>query len=99
MNHSYHERLLCARISRMARRRTGASGGGDRLPSAAWLLAQVGAHAAAKFAERLSVLGLSPPHAGILWALSTSGGLSQQAPAEHLHRPPSRLGAPGGHLE
>ena len=83
----------------MARRRTEGSGGGDRLPSAAWLLAQVGAHAAAKFAERLSGLGLSPPHAGILWALSTSGGLSQQALAEHLHVLPSRLVALVDELE
>jgi DNA-binding MarR family transcriptional regulator len=59
--------------------------------SPAFLLAQVGAHAAAKFAERLSVLNLSPPHAGILRVVDTSGGISQQSLAEHLRILPSRL--------
>jgi hypothetical protein len=36
----------------------------------AFFLAQVGAHAAKQFAERLSALNLSPPHAGILRRLS-----------------------------
>ena len=63
-----------------------------RLPSAAWLLAQVGGHAAMKFAERLQGgLGLSPAHAGILRALMSSGGLSQQALAARLDVLPSRL--------
>jgi DNA-binding MarR family transcriptional regulator len=57
----------------------------------AFLLAQVGAHAAAKFAEHLSALTLSPPHAGILRVVHTSGGISQQSLAEHLRILPSRL--------
>jgi DNA-binding MarR family transcriptional regulator len=64
-----------------------ARGGG----SPAFLLAQVGAHAAGKFAERLSVINLSPPHAGILRVVQTSGGISQQSLAEHLRILPSRL--------
>jgi DNA-binding MarR family transcriptional regulator len=60
-------------------------------PSAAWLLAQVGAHAAAQFARRLSALGLEPPHAGILRIVSSSGGISQQALANRLDIFPSRL--------
>ena len=59
--------------------------------SPAFLLAQVGAHAAAKFAEHLSAINLSPAHAGILRVVHTSGGMSQQALAEHLHILPSRL--------
>src|SRR4029453_6779894 len=59
--------------------------------SPAFLLAQVGAHAAAKFAERLSAVNLSPPHAGILRVVHTSGGISQQSLAEHLRILPSRL--------
>jgi DNA-binding MarR family transcriptional regulator len=59
--------------------------------SAAFLLSQVGAHAARKFAERLAPLRLSPPHAGILGVLRKSGGLSQQALAGALHMHPSGL--------
>jgi DNA-binding MarR family transcriptional regulator len=60
-------------------------------PGAAFLLAQVGAQAAARFGERLAVLGLSPPHAGILNTLGASAGLSQQALCARLSIPPSRL--------
>jgi len=59
--------------------------------SPAFLLAQLGAHAAAKFAERLTALDLSPPHAGILRVVSASGGISQQALADQLRILPSRL--------
>jgi DNA-binding MarR family transcriptional regulator len=58
---------------------------------ASFLLAQVGAHAAAKFAERLAPMGLMPPHAGILWMLGRSEGLSQQELASRLKIHPSRL--------
>ncbi len=59
--------------------------------SAAFLLAQVGGHAAMRFGERLSGLGLTPPHAGILGAINGSEGLSQQALCERLRVMPSRL--------
>jgi DNA-binding MarR family transcriptional regulator len=59
--------------------------------SAAFLLAQVGAHAAARFAERLAALDLAPPHAGILRAIGASPGLSQQALSTMLGILPSRL--------
>ena len=59
--------------------------------SAAFLLAQVGAHAAARFAELLAPLRLSPPHAGILRVLSKFAGLSQQELASMLKMHPSRL--------
>src|SRR5262245_46715239 len=64
---------------------------GQRRQGAAFLLAQVGAHAAARFAERLAPLLLSPPHAGILRILSRSAGLSQQELASILKMHPSRL--------
>jgi DNA-binding MarR family transcriptional regulator len=59
--------------------------------SPAFLLAQVGAHAAAKFAEHLSAINLSPPHAGILRFVNAAGGISQQALAGRLRILPSRL--------
>lgn len=59
--------------------------------SPAFLLAQVGAHAAARFAERLQGLGLVPAHAGILRLIGASQGLSQQALGAELNVLPSRL--------
>jgi DNA-binding MarR family transcriptional regulator len=64
---------------------------GQGSQGAAFLLAQVGAHAAARFAELLAPLHLSPPHAGILRVLSKSAGLSQQELASMLNMHPSRL--------
>src|SRR5260370_13348285 len=86
MNHSYHERFGCATASAMDGKQKKKKAGH---PSAAWLLAQVGAHAAAQFALRLSALGLEHPHAGILRVVSSSGGISQPAPANRLHIFPS----------
>lgn len=65
--------------------------GPPKRSSAAFLLSQVGAHAAARFAERLKPLGLSPPHAGILRVLARSQALSQQQLAAALDLHPSRL--------
>jgi DNA-binding MarR family transcriptional regulator len=62
-----------------------------RGPGAAFLLAQVGAHAASRFAARLSEVGLVPAHAGIFRILSATPGLSQQALAAALGTVPSRL--------
>jgi DNA-binding MarR family transcriptional regulator len=59
--------------------------------SPAFLLAQIGAHAAARFAERLRELDLVPPHAGILRAVAANSGMSQQALAALLGMVPSRL--------
>jgi DNA-binding MarR family transcriptional regulator len=63
----------------------------QRPSSAAFLLAQIGAHAARKFADRLLPLNLTPPHVGILGVLRRSGGLSQQDLAAILHMHPSSL--------
>jgi DNA-binding MarR family transcriptional regulator len=57
----------------------------------AFLLAQVGGHAAIRFGERISRLKLTPPDAGILRMLGVSGGLSQQELSTRLGIHPSRL--------
>ena len=57
----------------------------------ALLLAQVGAHAATLFAERLTALKLTPAHAGILRRLSQTAGISQRELAEGLGMHASRL--------
>jgi DNA-binding MarR family transcriptional regulator len=58
---------------------------------AAFLLAQVGAHAASKFAERLSELKLTPADAGIFRILAATPAITQQALATALGTLPSRL--------
>jgi DNA-binding MarR family transcriptional regulator len=65
----------------------------------AFLLAQVGAHAASQFAERLGVLELAPPDAGILRLLRVAAGLSQQELAAKLRIHPSRMVAIVDNLE
>jgi DNA-binding MarR family transcriptional regulator len=59
--------------------------------STAFLLAQVGAHAASRFASRLRELDLAPAHAGILRAVAAGSGISQQSLASVLGMVPSRL--------
>ncbi len=64
----------------------------DRRPTGvAFLLAQLGAHAARRFGERIAVLGLTPPDAGMLRKISSDPGISQQDLAEHLGIMPSRM--------
>jgi DNA-binding MarR family transcriptional regulator len=65
----------------------------------AFLLAQLGAHAASQFAERLRVLELAPADAGILRLLRVAAGLSQQELASKLRIHPSRLVAILDNLE
>jgi len=65
----------------------------------AFLLAQLGAHAASQFAERLGVLELTPPDAGILRLLRIAAGVSQQELAAKLQIHPSRLVAVLDNLE
>jgi len=59
--------------------------------STAFLLAQVGAHAASRFASRLRELELVPAHAGILRVIAAGSGISQQELASRLGMVPSRL--------
>ena len=65
----------------------------------AFLLAQLGAHAASKFAERLAVMELMPAHAGIFRILAASPAITQQALAIALGTLPSRLVAIVDELE
>lgn len=67
--------------------------------AAAFLLAQVGAHAASQFAARLAVLELAPPHAGILRILGAQPAITQQALAGALGMQASRLVALVDELE
>ncbi|AEA24817.1 transcriptional regulator, MarR family [Pseudonocardia dioxanivorans CB1190] len=60
-------------------------------PGSAFLLAQIGAHAAGRFAERIGALDLTPPQTGLLRAVAAAPGQSQQALASVLGTPPSRL--------
>ncbi|HZF07294.1 MAG TPA: MarR family transcriptional regulator [Thermoanaerobaculia bacterium] len=64
-----------------------------RAPSgrAAFLLAQVGAHAAQRFGERVQALGLTPADAGVLRLVAAAPGRSQQDLAEQLGLSPSRV--------
>jgi DNA-binding MarR family transcriptional regulator len=59
--------------------------------SPAFLLTQVGSHAAAAFTRRLKPTGLTPPHAGVLRAIAASEGQSQQALSRALSVVPSKL--------
>jgi len=65
----------------------------------AFLLAQIGAHAASLFGERLSALELTPPDAGILRLLRVAAGISQQDLSTRLQIHPSRLVAILDNLE
>ncbi|MDX6256457.1 MAG: hypothetical protein QOJ11_2791 [Frankiales bacterium] len=62
-----------------------------RTGGVAFLLAQLGQHATTLFAERIAVLELTPPQAGILRAISSEPGRSQQALSEQLALLPSRM--------
>ena len=58
---------------------------------AAFLLTQVGTHAARRFGERVSDLGVTPPQIGVLRSISTAPGRSQQQIASELGVRPARL--------
>ena len=62
-----------------------------RRMGSAFLLAQLGAHAAARFAQRISQLDLTPAQAGLLRLIAWEPGQSQQAIARQLGTPASRL--------
>lgn len=63
-----------------------------RVPTgAAFLLAQIGAHAAGRFAARIDPLGLTPPQSGLMRAIAADPGRSQQAVAAQLGIHPSRV--------
>ncbi|NUW34192.1 winged helix-turn-helix transcriptional regulator [Nonomuraea sp. SMC257] len=57
----------------------------------AFLLSQVGAHAAARFAERVGELGVAPSDIGLLRMIALQPGRSQQSLAGELGVVPSRV--------
>jgi DNA-binding MarR family transcriptional regulator len=63
----------------------------DHPDGVAFLLAQLGHHAATLFAEKMATIELSPPHAGILRAIAAEPGRSQQALSAQLGMLPSRV--------
>jgi DNA-binding MarR family transcriptional regulator len=65
--------------------------GNSRPSGAAFLLAQLGGHAAERFGERIEVLGISPPHAGILRMIEAMPSCNQQTLAKRLGVLPSRM--------
>ncbi|HZJ51128.1 MAG TPA: MarR family winged helix-turn-helix transcriptional regulator [Actinomycetota bacterium] len=59
--------------------------------AAAFLLSQLGAHAAALFAQRVAQLDLTPEQAGLLRLVALQPGRSQQALADQLGVAPSKI--------
>ncbi|MFH9723430.1 MarR family winged helix-turn-helix transcriptional regulator [Streptomyces sp. NPDC017254] len=57
----------------------------------AFLLAQLGAHAAGRFGERVGELGLAPPDVGLLRMIAMDPGRSQRSLAADLGVVPSRV--------
>ena len=70
--------------------RAGGPGGGRRGGNA-FLLAQLGADAAARWARRIAPLDLTPAQTGLLRLIAREPGQSQQSLARQLGTPPSRL--------
>ena len=57
----------------------------------AFLLSQLGAHGAARFADRLATLRLTPGEAGLLRMVAKEPGLNQRQLAGRLRAQPSRV--------
>src|ERR1700759_4869452 len=73
---------------------------GDKAPSSlAFLLSQVGLHAARRFAERMEEVDLTPSLFRILNLVDAAEGRSQQAIGEAIQVPPSRMVALVDELE
>jgi DNA-binding MarR family transcriptional regulator len=73
---------------------------GDRAPSSiAFLLSQVGILASQRFARRIAEVGLHPPQFRVMNMIDAAEGRSQQAIAEAIGAPPSRMVAIVDELE
>ena len=73
---------------------------GDKAPSnLAFLLSQVGTYAAQRFSARIAAADLQPPQFRLLNVVDAAQGLSQQAIAERIGAPPSRMVALVDELE
>lgn len=90
---NYFEMLVFRPMASGSRNRAAAAPpeGCGGTPGLAFLLAQVGAHAAMRFGERLSAIGLAPPDAGVMRTVAADPGITQQALARHLAVMPSRV--------
>jgi DNA-binding MarR family transcriptional regulator len=71
----------------------------NRGDNVGFLLAQLGHHSASLFADLMASIDLTPPHAGILRAISADPGRSQQALSGQLGLLPSRVVAYVDELE
>jgi DNA-binding MarR family transcriptional regulator len=91
VNRLYNKRFEYAIIIFMAESKNPDPASRRRCGGGAFLLAQLGAHAARRFAERIAIIPMTPPQAGILRKISSDEGISQQALAEHLGVMPSRM--------
>src|SRR5215510_4496632 len=89
LNNLYNELLYDATMTRKSKTESYAEP--KRRGTTGFLLAQVGAHAAGQFGERLKSLRLLRPHAGILRLIGASPGLSQQELGRRLAILPSQL--------
>jgi DNA-binding MarR family transcriptional regulator len=63
----------------------------QRPTGAAFLLAQLGAHAADRFGARIKGLGIAPRHAGILRIIARTPACNQRTLAKRLGVLPSRM--------
>ena len=73
---------------------------GDHAPSSvAFLLSQVGIHASQRFARRIAEIDLQPPQFRVMNMVDAAEGRSQQAIAEAIGAPPSRMVAIVDELE
>jgi DNA-binding MarR family transcriptional regulator len=63
----------------------------QRPTGAAFLLAQLGSHAADRFGARIKGLGVAPRHAGILRIIARTPSCNQRAVAKRLGVLPSRM--------
>jgi DNA-binding MarR family transcriptional regulator len=88
MNLSYAERYCKSIVLAMADRDTSPR---PVLLGSGFLLSQLGAHAATRFAALIAPLGLNPPQVGLLRSIGDHPGRSQQAVADEFRLPPSRM--------
>lgn len=72
---------------------------GNAAGQLAFLVTQVGGLAAARFAERVTAAGVTPPQAGLLRVVAAEPGRTQQAVSGQLGLLPSRLVALVDELE
>ena len=78
-------------LSRYDRGVTIEEGRAIRPRGVAFLLSQVGAHAAQRFAERIGALGVSPADVGLLRMIAAQPGRSQRSLAEEMGVVASRV--------